>query len=151
MQADDPLSLRIESLDINDLACFSSIHLGFSSQFNFICGANGVGKSTILAIIGQSFSGALSPEVRRRSASTSPGRWELRAKSGENSLSASSQTMDVSPQETERRQFRSIALPQSLLYFKANRDFIYQPLDRVSRDPPSPRSKWSAEAISGSF
>ena len=66
-------SLTIDSIDINGIGPIMDLHLNFDPHFNIICGANGVGKTTILDCISQSF--VFRPSVRCNAA-MSEGKWK---------------------------------------------------------------------------
>ena len=47
--------LKINSIDIRGIGPIRHLDINFDPHFNVICGANGVGKTTILDCIAQSF------------------------------------------------------------------------------------------------
>ena len=50
--------MKIESLNISGIGGIKELKLGFHDGFNVICGANGVGKTTVLDIIADAFTSA---------------------------------------------------------------------------------------------
>ena len=47
--------LKINSIDIQNIGPIRSLRLRLNPNFNIICGANGIGKTTILDCLAQSF------------------------------------------------------------------------------------------------
>src|SRR3984893_7048831 len=140
--------VRIVSLKLQDIGCFEHIDLYFASQFNLLCGANGVGKSTILAVIGRAFSQHQS-ELRRRAAAQRPGHWHALISVGESPVEAQGEAGGFMPTEQDEPQQLAYQSSKSLLYFKANRDFVYSRLEAISRDPIGEIIHSSASAVTG--
>lgn len=47
--------MHIKELRIENIGCIKKLNLKFNEKFNIICGANGVGKTTILNVITNAF------------------------------------------------------------------------------------------------
>ena len=67
--------MRIESLDIQGVGGIKELSLKFNEGLNVICGANGIGKTTILNIIADSFS--IATRTIRRNALTQQGMYKI--------------------------------------------------------------------------
>jgi DNA repair ATPase RecN len=115
--------LRVQSLQISDIGCFEKIDLQFSSGFNLICGANGVGKSTILSIIARAFSHHPS-QLRRRALSSTPGNWAASFLLGQSPIKASGLSEGLMPNQNDVPQSLLVNEGRSIFYFKADRDFF---------------------------
>lgn len=50
------MTLRVRALTISNVGCFTKITIRFGSDFNIVCGENGVGKTTILDCLAGMFS-----------------------------------------------------------------------------------------------
>lgn len=140
--------LRVQSLQISDIGCFEKIDLQFSSGFNLICGANGVGKSTILSIIARAFSHHPS-QLRRRALSSTPGNWAASFLLGQSPIKASGLSEGLMPNQNDVPQSLLVNEGRSLFYFKADRDFFYSQLQAISRDPSVGIGEFSQAAITG--
>ncbi|MBR0989485.1 AAA family ATPase [Bradyrhizobium japonicum] len=142
----DPI--KIEKLELRDIGCFEEIQIDFSSRFNLLCGANGVGKSTVLSVVARAFSHHQSA-LRRRSASSQPGNWSVDFVKGGVSQRATGSSEGLLPGEHDKPQAVFVESSRSVLYFKATRDFLYSRLEAIARDPPSDTNHWSNSAILG--
>ena len=143
-----PRKLRIQSLVLNDIGGFGEFGVEFSPSFNLICGANGVGKTTILYAIARAFSRHPST-LRRRAASLEPGRWHLTIEFDGKITRGSGHSEGMMPFEHDQVETQLIAPSRSLLHFKANRDFFYSRLEGIGRDPATEENYWSSSAVDG--
>ena len=57
--------MKIESLVVNGIGGIHHLELSFGDGLNVICGANGIGKTTILDIISDAFSSNISSKLKR--------------------------------------------------------------------------------------
>ena len=140
--------IKIENLELRDIGCFEEIQIDFSPRFNLLCGANGVGKSTVLSVVARAFSHHQSA-LRRRSASSQPGKWSVDFIKGGVSHRATGLSEGLLPAEHDKPQAVFVEASRSVLYFKATRDFLYSRLEAITRDPPSDTNHWSNSAILG--
>jgi energy-coupling factor transporter ATP-binding protein EcfA2 len=138
----------VRSLNVSNIGAFENLKVDFSPNFNLICGANGVGKTTILSIIARSFSFHQS-SVRRRASATGAGQWQLKVDSGGKTIEASGVAEGALPLQHDTVTNTLHEQSRSLLHFKASRDFLYSRLDGIGRDPPTERNYWSSTAIGG--
>lgn len=125
-------SLTIDSIDIKGIGPIMDLHLDFDPHFNIICGANGVGKTTILDCISQSF--VFKPSVRCNAA-MSEGKWKTAycfdgvKKLGDERSTKIKYLCEESPHRTFYNQ------SESLLVYKVNRLLQYVNVESISRDP----------------
>ncbi|MGB4818189.1 MAG: ATP-binding protein, partial [Saprospiraceae bacterium] len=67
--------LRINNIKITGVGPIKNLELAFDNHFNIICGQNGIGKTTILDCLAQSFGGN-NTSVKRTAGSDS-GNWTI--------------------------------------------------------------------------
>lgn len=121
--------LKVEKIDIENIAGIKRLSLEFRSGVNLICGINGVGKSTILDCIASSFS--LYPaENLRRNSNSNYGKWSIviDGREFENNLEIfrpEDQHINLNPLGESIRK---------ILYVKEHRSINYQRLEGISRD-----------------
>ena len=125
-------TLKINSIDIKGIGPILDLHLDFDPHFNIICGANGVGKTTILDCVAQSFAYALDVRCNARVES---GSLELNYDYGE-------KQGEKMPRSTTNKYLSEKVGGQSLyeqanglLVFKVSRLMSYVNVDTISRDP----------------
>jgi hypothetical protein len=143
-----PPSLRIDRLELRNIGCFKEIDVNFVDGFNFICGSNGVGKSTLLNTIGRAFSHHQSG-LRRRADSTVDGTWSVSATIGKTSTSFEGSVKGLMHDAGEDLRRMGFQFGAYLLFFRGARDFIYSQLGAISRDPQADANIWSEEAVAG--
>ena len=59
------LKVKIESLVVDGIGGIRHLELSFGDGLNVICGANGIGKTTILDIISDAFSSNIMSKLKR--------------------------------------------------------------------------------------
>ncbi|WP_303103992.1 AAA family ATPase [Megamonas funiformis] len=57
--------MKINSLTIDGIGGIKHLDLKFNDKMNVICGANGIGKSTILNIIADAFNAGISSNLKK--------------------------------------------------------------------------------------
>ena len=57
--------MKLRKLNINGVGGIKNLELSFRDNVNVICGANGIGKTTILDIIADAFSANVSSKLKR--------------------------------------------------------------------------------------
>ncbi|HEN8727233.1 recombinase RecF [Pseudomonas sp. BN505] len=125
--------MNLKKIDIHNVASIDSLSINFSAGMNIICGPNGIGKTTILECIAQSFSGQYVNILKRRADSDSGAvkAWINRDESESYSEFSVTELLPImgkdwcSPNEEAAK---------NLLSFKVARTFIHQPLNAISRD-----------------
>ena len=73
-------NMRINNLDIKGIGGIKQLKLNFCNGFNVICGANGIGKTTILNIIADAF--ANGETKLRRNAECDEGQYTIQYSDG---------------------------------------------------------------------
>ena len=124
--------MKVKSLSIEDVGGVQSLHLRFTENLNLICGPNGVGKTTILDCIGQSFS-VSSASFPRRNSRREQGTWTIVVDDRGQERPLTYNLTNYHPgEQSPGATFRELA--RHVLTFKTHRTFDYQPLQSVNRD-----------------
>ncbi|WP_165353125.1 AAA family ATPase [Rahnella variigena] len=59
--------MKIDEITINDISCIKSLTIKFNDNMNFICGGNGIGKSSVLECVAGFFYGNYSnPNLKKK-------------------------------------------------------------------------------------
>ena len=124
--------LKINSIAIKGIGPIRDLHLDFDPHFNIICGANGVGKTTVLDCIAQSFVHQIKV---RCNADMDEGKWVLNYDYAEEHCKNIERSTSVKYlyDETKGRSFYKQT--DSLIVFKVNRLMSYIKVENISRDP----------------
>ncbi|MFL9671998.1 AAA family ATPase [Pseudomonas marginalis] len=140
--------MHLTKIDIRNVANIDSLQIEFNRHMNIICGPNGIGKTTILECIAQSFSGQFVPILKRR-ADSSEGEVLAWIDDISSTDSAGFKVTEFLPARgnsyTQPIEHRA----KNLLSLKVARTFNYQPLDAVAKDVRKDTAKISTENISG--
>lgn len=128
--------LRINSIDINGIGPIFKLHLDFNSHFNIICGSNGIGKTTILECLAESFCG--NEFTLRKNTLFASGDWTVKITAGSVNTQYSKKVEidSIRPNIKNNKDswnFRNFA--HDVLFYKMNRSINYINLDSISRDP----------------
>lgn len=124
--------MKISSLTINGIGGIKNLTMNFHEGFNVICGANGVGKTTILNIIADAFTGAKS--VLKRNSQFDQGDYFISF--GGVSGAEKKKTMQVKefdPNSNDLGRSASEETPYVMI-FNINRMLDYRGLDGVPKD-----------------
>lgn len=124
--------MKINEIKISGLGGIDSLELSFDDQMNILCGPNGIGKTTVLDAIANSFSGgarALKRSVRAESASVET-KYTFKDVRGVYKLLLK----EFSPRRQEH-DYSLIPYAPYLLSFKTNRVFGYYSLESITKDP----------------
>lgn len=124
--------MKIKSIDISGIGGIESLHIDFNSNMNFICGPNGIGKTTVLECVAHSFS-VNRTNILRRKASSKSGSFRTIVELEGQDLHAEIEIADFEPEKHSHVN----GLHQhagKLLSLKVTRTFQYQPLAAVGRD-----------------
>src|SRR5690606_12188686 len=90
--------MKIKSIDIVGIGGIKNLHIDFDDHMNFICGPNGIGKTTILECVAHSFSFSRI-NILKRNVSSEQGSFKANIEiDGENKQS-SVQIADFHPNE----------------------------------------------------
>lgn len=124
--------MRIDSLNISGIGGIKKLDINFHDGFNVICGANGVGKTTVLNIIADAF--AFSSSNLKRNASSDKGEYTIgyHSVNGEE-RSKHLEVKEFSPDKHDSGRNYSIE-SQYILLFSVNRMLNYQTLAAIPKD-----------------
>lgn len=144
--------LRISEIEIKNIGAIQDLKLSFDSNFNIICGKNGIGKTTILDCLAQSFSSE--PQVKR-SANTEKGTWNIRLSNTNNHVQETStypfQTSNFEPRRGSRIYLNQTLtnFAEKIIVFKTHRDIPYSSLNAVAADTQKHQSNYISEVVQG--
>lgn len=124
--------MKIKSIDIEGIGGINSLHIDFDDHMNFICGPNGIGKTTILECVAHSFS-SHSTNILKRNVSSERGTFKSIIETEGGNQQSNVQIADFDPDKQSHinglRQYS-----EKLLSLKVTRTFQYQPLQAVAKD-----------------
>ena len=124
--------MKINSIDIKGIGPILDLHLDFDPHFNIICGANGVGKTTVLDCVAQSFAYALNV---RCNAGVKNGGWVLNYDYAEKYCERIERSTNTKYLCDEIKGLPLCKQTDSLIVFKVNRIMSYVKVENISRDP----------------
>lgn len=139
--------MKIRSIDIEGIGGIDSIHIDFNDHMNFICGPNGIGKTTVLECVAHSFSSD-STSILKKNVSAENGRFSAVV----NIEGVDTQSIVMINDFTPEKDARIRGLYQyahKLLSLKVTRTFQYQALESVSKDTNKEQYHSYNEAKSG--
>lgn len=142
--------MKISNLHLENIGCFDRMDLNFAPDMNIICGGNGVGKSTLLLAIATVFGASNNDNIFKSVTSEVDGEISYTISSEGKQHSHSIQISRSHPAEA-----RQIAgnmqtlLARDLIHIKADRDFVYRPLQTITRDPQKKDANFAQEAWGG--
>ncbi len=138
--------MRINKLEISGIGGIKQLTLNFTPQLNVICGANGIGKTTILKIISDAFSNNI--RIVKRNAECKSGKYKLQVENANKTFDIEHKIEKFAPNENEY-DINNTELARDLLRFNIERNFDYVALTAVSSDPRRRGSDNSMFAASG--
>jgi AAA15 family ATPase/GTPase len=141
-------SLKIEHVDLTNVGGFESISVSFNAGFNLICGPNGVGKTTLLDVIGSIFVANYDTKTVRRRADTEVGLAKFSA-TVDGVRREGSGRIDGFEPNTSTHPFGFNDTSNQIIYVKSNRDFSYVNLQGVMRDPEKGEHNFQQDALNG--
>ncbi len=124
--------MKLTELKIKDVAGIKELKLKFNEKMNFICGPNGIGKTTILECLGHTFTASGSKILKRNSISE-VGSYTTKIEVNDNTINKTIEIKDFTPDKDNQIS----GLHQhsiNIMVFKTHRTFNYQPLNSVSKD-----------------
>lgn len=125
--------LKISKLNIKDISCIKEIQINFNSKINFICGSNGIGKSSILESISGFFYGPYNnPNIKKRfdtDHGLCSGVFDMEGTDGEFSYSVDS----FHPKESKSPNIHELhQLNNEVIFIKTNRQIEYKELTQIA-------------------
>jgi len=140
--------IKINNIKIVGIGPIKDLELKFDSHFNIICGQNGIGKTTILDCLAQSFAG--SQTTLKKTAGFEKGQWDINVAINGNTSSKSFLTNQFHPNETSRNFNGFYQNSNDVIVFKTHRNIEYVKLSSLGTDQIKDFNSFSQETIRGS-
>ncbi|WP_125563641.1 AAA family ATPase [Pseudoalteromonas rubra] len=139
--------MKVKSIEINGIGGIESLNVDFNEKMNFICGPNGIGKTTLLECVAHSFS-ANRTNILKRNVSSQQGNIKAIVDVDGSDTQSNIVISNFDPNKPSSinglHQFSS-----KLLSLKVTRTFQYQPLNAVGKDVDKNTGTSFQEAMSG--
>lgn len=128
-------TMIIKELGISGIGGIGELQLKFESGWNVICGANGIGKTTILNVITDAFSS--SNRIIKKNAKYETGEYNISYMNNDGYfVEKRKQIKTFRPEEKENSNL-DYNDTEYFMFFNANRDIQYQKIDNI----PIPKNK----------
>ena len=144
--------IRIHNIQIRDIGPIKELDLKFNNHFNIICGQNGIGKTTILDCLSQSFAGH--QLTLKKKAGTPQGNWNIKVNLDGSELIKNFNIHAFRPDENMHSSINEYGLQQKsndVIVFKTHRDIPYQKLNSLATDPIKNTNVFANETLYGSL
>lgn len=139
--------MKVKSIEINGIGGISHIKVDFNDRMNFICGPNGIGKTTLLECVAHSFS-LSSTNILKRNVATDQGSFKAVIDINGSDTQSNVIISDFDPNKKSNIQGLH-QYSSKLLSLKVNRTFQYQALNAVGKDVNKDTTAFFQEAKSG--
>lgn len=140
--------LIIKQIDIKGVGPIQDLSLSLNPHMNIICGTNGIGKTTILDCIAQSFS--YDKFTLRKNALSEAGGWTLHyfdKKDAEKTLNKSLKEKYLSAKE--RGNNGDFEKSLEVIVFKVNRLLPYKDVPNITKDPTKSQFEYASNTATG--
>lgn len=141
--------LKINNIKITGIGPIKNLELFFDNHFNIICGQNGIGKTTILDCLSQSF-GYHSTSIKR-TAGIANGNWNIKISINEVNQEKNFNITSFHPNENQVQTQGFYQNANDIIVFKTHRDIPYQHLGSLNTDPQKSVHQFAGETIQGSL
>jgi predicted ATP-binding protein involved in virulence len=141
--------LKINKIKMTGIGPIKNLELSFDNHFNIICGQNGIGKTTILDCLAQSF-GTSNTSVKR-TAGLEKGNWDINVTINNVSQSKSFNILLFHPNENTYQSQGFYQNSNDIIVFKTHRDIPYQHLGSLKTDPQKNFYQFAEETMKGSL
>lgn len=125
--------IKINKLRIVGIGPIKDLELEFNEHFNIICGQNGIGKTTILDALAQTFS--LQDTNLKRNANYPNGLIEIEVDINGEKKSKAIPINGFQPSDLKRSEYGFYEQATEVIVFKTHRDIPYSKLHSLSTDP----------------
>lgn len=139
--------MKIKKISINGIGGIGNLNIDFDNRMNFICGPNGIGKTTLLECVAHTFT-VNSTKILRRNVSYTSGSFNSTIDIDGEEETTHIQISEFTPSENSGIHGLNEYSPK-LLSLKVSRTFSYQPLSAVSKDVDKNRNTVYQEAKTG--
>lgn len=146
--------IRIQNIQISSIGPINDLDLRFDNHFNIICGQNGIGKTTILDCLAQSFS--INQGSVKRTAGIDKGKWDIQLTIDKETKNRTFEITSFHPNESTRSSsyMDNIGFYENsndVIVFKTHRDIQYKKLSALSTDKLKDKGEFAKETLSGSL
>ena len=144
--------IRIHDILIKDIGPIKELDLKFDNHFNIICGQNGIGKTTILDCLAQSFS--VNQISVKKTAGAEKGGWKIDVTINEDSKNRNFDITSFHPNENIHQSVNGNGFYENsndVIVFKTHRDIQYEKLSSLATDPIKDVGRFAQETLSGSL
>ncbi|MGY3928045.1 AAA family ATPase [Aeromonas simiae] len=139
--------MKVKSIEINGIGGIGSLKVDFNERINFICGPNGIGKTTLLECVAHSFS-ANQTNILKRNVSAHHGSFKAVIEIDEGTAESNITIADFDPNKPSY--INGLYQHASKLFsLKVTRTFQYQPLNAVGKDVDKDTNTSYQEAMLG--
>lgn len=141
--------LKINNIKITGIGPIKNLELSFDSHFNIICGQNGIGKTTILDCLAQSF--GVSQTTIKRTAGLDKGNWTISVSINGSDQQKAFEILAFHPNENTYQTQGFYQNSNDVIVFKTHRDIPYQHLSSLNTDPQKKIHQFASETMQGSL
>jgi predicted ATP-binding protein involved in virulence len=139
--------MKVKSIEIRGIGGIGSLDIDFNENMNFICGPNGIGKTTLLECVAHSFSFSRT-NILKRNVSSEQGSFKAIVEIDGVDTPSNISITDFDPNKPSRIN-GLLDHSSKLLSLKVTRTFQYQPLNAVGKDVDKNRDTSYQEAMKG--
>ena len=140
--------MKLRKLDINGVGGIKKLELSFRDNLNVICGANGIGKTTILDIIADAFSSNVSSKLKRN-ALCEHGKYDIDICLNNDEVVKKEEKVEKFQPDADVYRGGWQKYANSVLYFGIDRNIHYAKLNAVTSDPERKEYINGKMAVSG--
>lgn len=141
--------LKINNIKISGIGPIKNLDLTFDKHFNIICGQNGIGKTTILDCLAQSF--GINTTSVKRTAGLEKGNWSVSVMINDAAQQRSFDIVAFHPNENTYQTQGFYQNSNDIIVFKTHRDIPYQHLSSLNTDPQKTIGIFANETMQGSL